>query len=46
MEKSKTTLFAQTFEVADNKVPLFFFPFWPLGQDIEDKCILPVFTLG
>ena len=24
MEKSKTTLFSQTFEVAENKVPLFF----------------------
>ena len=27
MEKSKTTLFPQTFEVAKNKVPLFFFIF-------------------
>ena len=35
MEKSKTTLFPQTFEVAENKVPLFFH-FWPLGRDIED----------
>ena len=27
MEKRKTTLFPQTFEVAENKVPLFFFIF-------------------
>ena len=35
MEKSKTTLFPQTFEVAENKVT-FFFHFWSLGRDIED----------
>ena len=27
MEKSKTTLFSQTSEVAESKAPLFFFPF-------------------
>ena len=36
MEKSKTTLFFQIFEVAENKVLLFFFHFWPLGRDIDD----------
>ena len=31
-EKSKTTLFSQTFEVAENKVPLFFFIFSLLAE--------------
>ena len=35
MEKSKTTLFSQTFEVAENEVP-YFFCFWLLGRDIDD----------
>ena len=35
MKKSKPISFSQTFEVAKNKVPLFFH-FWPLGQNIED----------
>ena len=35
MEKSKTILFSQTFEVAGNKIPLFFH-FWPLDRDIDD----------
>ena len=39
-EKSKTTLFSQTFEVAENKVP--FFHFWPSGRDIGDLCFEPV----
>ena len=34
-EKSKTTLFSQTFEVPENKVPLFFFHFWPPGRNID-----------
>ena len=32
IEKSKTTLFSQTFEVAEKKV---FFQFWPPGRDID-----------
>ena len=32
--KMETPLFSQTFEVAGNK-ELFFFHFWPLGQDID-----------
>ena len=38
IDKSKTTLLSQTFKVAENKVPLFFFHFWPLGQDIANEC--------
>ena len=45
MEKSKTILFSQTCEVAENKVH-YFFHFWPLGRDIDDYCFLPVFTFG
>ena len=35
MEKSKTTLFSQTFEVAENKVRLFIH-FWPPNQDMDN----------
>ena len=41
--KSKTTLLSQTFEFAENKVPLFFH-FWPLGRDIKDYCVLLCFA--
>ena len=34
-EKSKTTFFSQTFEVAENKVHLFIH-FWPPNQDIDN----------
>ena len=36
-DKSKTTLYSQTFKVRENKVSLFFH-FWPLGRDIDDLC--------
>ena len=41
-EKSKTTLFSQTFEVPESKVPLFFHVL-PPGQDIDILCFLPVY---
>ena len=36
MEKSKTTIFPQTFKVTENKVTLFIFIFLPQGRDIDD----------
>ena len=44
-DKSKITLFSQTFEVPENKVPLFFH-FLPQGQDIDILCFLPVNVFG
>ena len=35
IDKRKTTLVSQTFKIVENKVPLFFFYFWPLGRDID-----------
>ena len=43
-EKSMTTLFSQTFEVPESKVPLFFH-FWPPGQDIDILCFLLFFSV-
>ena len=35
IDKSKATLFYQTFKVPENKYP-YFFHFWPLARDIDD----------
>ena len=45
IDKRKTTLVSQTFKVIKIKY-LYFFHFWPLGQDIDDLCFLQAFTFG
>ena len=44
--KSKTTLFPQTFKVAESKVPLFSYHFLPPGWVFEDICFWAFFTFG
>ena len=45
IDKRKTTLVSQTFKVIKIKY-LYFFHFWPLGQDIGNLWNLQVFTFG
>ena len=44
--KSKTTLFPQTFKLAESKVPLFSYHFLPPGWVFEDFCFWAIFTFG